>query len=563
MQYPMSMIQSSIKLKNYKCFGNSPNGFEKICPVNIIIGKNNSGKSSLLDLIKMLANQNPSFFDPQEDGVIPEVIVTSKFTQEDIDFAFHSNTSGGLPGSNHYIFGKDYIGRTFSYALKSKAKQLLEIEGGFIPQSKIYFDKIISSIKLELENKSIRSITAERDVFPELYNQQISISENGTGATNYVQQIITNTLFDGKLIEKTLLGELNNIVRPDIEFSDIITRVNSTTQKWEIYLENKKGQRVALSKMGSGVKTILLVLLNLLTVPAIENRPKNDFIFLFEELENNLHPSLQRRLFEYIKQYAKKHSCYFFITTHSNVVIDAFGNYEDSQILHITNQNDESKISTLLSKKSVKQVLDDLDVRASDILQSNGIIWVEGPSDRNYINHWLGLIAPNLQEGTHYSIMYYGGRTLANLCFDYDWLNTELIPLLRLNTNAFVVIDKDGKKASSNLNNTKIRIQDEIGENNCWVTKGREIENYLTAKTINSWLSKYINSPNFIYHQHDKIEDTISHANPSLSLKYNTKKREFSSEIISHIDVTDLKILDLDDRIHQMVNVIKKWNSIQ
>ena len=30
-------------------------------------------------------------------------------------------------------------------------------------------------------------------------------------------------------------------------------------------------------------------------------------------------------------------------------------------------------------------VLDDLGAKASDIFQSNGIIWVEGPSDRIYI----------------------------------------------------------------------------------------------------------------------------------------------------------------------------------
>ena len=33
-------------------------------------------------------------------------------------------------------------------------------------------------------------------------------------------------------------------------------------------------------------------------------------------------------------------------------------------------------------------MLNDLDVRASDLLQSNGIIWVEGPSDRIYIKRW-------------------------------------------------------------------------------------------------------------------------------------------------------------------------------
>ena len=50
-----------------------------------------------------------------------------------------------------------------------------------------------------------------------------------------------------------------------------------------------------VSHTGSGIKTILLVLVFLYLVPRIERRTLADYVFGFEELENNLHPALQRR----------------------------------------------------------------------------------------------------------------------------------------------------------------------------------------------------------------------------------------------------------------------------
>ncbi len=50
------ILERSLKIRNYKCFGDDEQGFEKILPINIIIGKNNSGKSSLIDLIEYLVS---------------------------------------------------------------------------------------------------------------------------------------------------------------------------------------------------------------------------------------------------------------------------------------------------------------------------------------------------------------------------------------------------------------------------------------------------------------------------------------------------------------------------
>ena len=61
----------SVKIRNYKCFAGEAQGFESIKPINLIIGKNNSGKSSLLELIENAIAYDPkitslsSSIDPQ------------------------------------------------------------------------------------------------------------------------------------------------------------------------------------------------------------------------------------------------------------------------------------------------------------------------------------------------------------------------------------------------------------------------------------------------------------------------------------------------------------------
>ena len=47
------MKNISIKISNYKCFGDEPQGFDEIRPINLIVGRNSSGKSSLLDMVEI------------------------------------------------------------------------------------------------------------------------------------------------------------------------------------------------------------------------------------------------------------------------------------------------------------------------------------------------------------------------------------------------------------------------------------------------------------------------------------------------------------------------------
>ncbi|MCT4637043.1 MAG: AAA family ATPase [Bacteroidales bacterium] len=556
------MINDTIKVRNYKCFDSEGGGFEKFMPINIIIGKNNSGKSSLIDLVKYFIEQNKDFIEAGRNGNKSEVFVVHELTDQEISANFKSNTSGGgIPGQNHYEYGKQFIGGKYCYSLAEQGrKTFLEADFKVVPEAHKQLIEIANTIQLPFRNKQFCNITAERDVVPEIVNTIIELSPNGSGATNLVQHILNRTDQNSKLIEQELLKELNVIVNPDIKFTRVLVQLNLNS-KWELFFEDSEDNRIALSKMGSGVKTVLLVLLNLIVRPVFEAKNKESYIFAFEELENNLHPSLQRRLYNYIKNYSENTSTYFFLTTHSNVVIDAFGTYENSQIIHVTNDGTKSKSSTLLSYQGTKDVLNDLGLKASDILQSNGVIWVEGPSDRNYINKWLSLLAPELKEGLHYSIMFYGGRLLSNLSFDFEWFNEEVIPLVKINRNAYVVIDRDGKSMNSKINQTKQRITDEIGASNFWITKGREIENYLSDDVIKKWLKeKHGYNSSLTNEKNTKLEDNISQSNTKIKLKYNSSKTVYSAEISEFIDSTSIDVLDLKEKLNELIVNIRNWN---
>ncbi len=554
-----------LTIKNFKCFDNDGASIETLKLINVIIGKNNSGKSSVIDIFKFLTTDDNSFFKNKRNGLPPQLEFEHIVNQQLILKSFSDNTSGGgIPGSNHLQYGLTLVGSILHYFISDKGRNSFkDLDRDFIHAAKPYIENYVSRIIFPLKGKQFSHLTAERDIQAEKQELSLGVSTNGVGATNLIQTIINRENYDSDLIEKILLEKLNEIIEPDINFTRILVQQDEQNY-WEIYFESADDGRVPLSKMGSGVKTVLLVLILLFVKPKIENKNASDYVFALEELENNLHPSLQRRLYYFIYKFAKLNDCVFLLTTHSNIVIDLYNSLDETQILHISKQQNKTTIKSTLKATELKTILDDLDIRASDILQSNGIIWVEGPSDRTYINNWLKIHEKDLIEGYHYSIMFYGGRLLSNLTFDYDLINKELIPLLKLNTNSFVVIDRDGKGINMKLNETKIRIQSEIGENKAWITKGREIENYISNDSLKKWLKEDYAIDSFLDNESNtKLEDNISNIGKQTEkIKYNLNKNKYANEIVKYIDKTNYDTLDLKQNLDNLITTIKKWNKL-
>ena len=87
------------------------------------------------------------------------------------------------------------------------------------------------------------------------------------------------------------------------------------------------------------------------------------------------------------------------------------------------------------------------------------------------------------QENIAYSFVFYGGASLKH--FTESDADNELIAMLKINQNSMVVMDRDfdftsenDELVSENTSTTKDRILQEFGDN-CWITQGYTIENYL------------------------------------------------------------------------------------
>jgi putative ATP-dependent endonuclease of OLD family len=561
---PFEFESISLKIKHYKCFGETEQGFDAIKPMNLIIGRNNSGKSTLLELVEFAISKN-DISKYGHKGQVPEVILDDVLTEKVLRFPFQNNTTGGTIGGNHWEFGKSWIGKKFKWKMHpGRRNEVVEIDPPFgLPDSKHYIEKLENAIVNPFQGKSYKRLFAERSVIPEKDAGGPNLESTGNGLTNTIQCFVNKEAFPSDLVEKTLLNEMNKIFHPDVDFKRIVVQ-QSGNGEWEIFLEEVSKGRIRLSHSGSGIKTVLLVLAYIHLVPFYENKPLSNYIFAFEELENNLHPALQRRLIDYLRTIAEKEKAIFFLTTHSSAAIDMLSTDPLSQVLHVKHDNQVASISTAITYMKRKGALDDLDIRASDLLQSNGIGWLEGPSDRLYFNKWVECFTHGkLKEGIHYQCVFYGGRLLSHLSANpTPKEENELINILLVNRNIILVMDSDKKEETDTINSTKERAIKEVSnsEGFAWLTDGREIENYLPIAGLRS-ISMNKSIPEI--GQYEEIEQYLhSHIFDFYSVLKKSKML-FAEAIVPHIDKAGLESVNgLKGKIEKAISQIKKWNQI-
>ncbi|GHA63030.1 hypothetical protein GCM10008927_30520 [Amylibacter ulvae] len=165
--------------------------------------------------------------------------------------------------------------------------------------------------------------------------------------------------------------------------SDATLEVPSGREHLLVHMDDKV---LPLASLGTGIHEVILI--------AAFCTIYDKSIMCLEEPEIHLHPLLQRKLINYLKDHT---SSQYFIATHSSAFVDT----PNANVFHVTNDGQQTRIQAVVTAEDRGQILDDLGYQASDILQTNSVIWVEGPSDRTYLNHWINAVDTRLIEGIH------------------------------------------------------------------------------------------------------------------------------------------------------------------
>lgn len=536
-------MPNKMTFKGYKCFVEECT-IPWFSSFNVIIGRNNSGKSSFLDIIHSLCDAN---FRAEISKIIDITMsyIIDDYEYFDIDY-FDLQTYRNRALTLQF-FGNNIIGKELNVDVKLKQNGSA-YNNSYDMELKIQYKYGMVSLKLNdkvtidpFYNSVFRYISSERDINQESFfsgSELIEINPNGTGTTRYVCSILNNKNKNDAIIQDDVLSAFNEILGSDGHYRSIKVK-QENGDNWEIILEDDNRNQYPISKLGSGLKTILLVLLNLIAIP--NDYKDKTMVFAFEELENNLHPALEKRLYSFIFKYASEHGYMIFLTTHSPIAIDLFSREESVRFYKTEKCSNGYQIVPISSFDESIEVIDELGIKASDLLQANGIIWVEGPSDRIYIKNWLNKQYPDrFEEGKDYQFVYYGGRLLAHYTA-CDPANEEVdnyINVLAVNTKAFFVMDSDKSTVRGHLAKRKRHIIEKLDEKHIlyWITKGREIENYLD-------LSKY----DIQLGQFDKLEEKMP----------NFDKIKFAKQ---HYDDADFNKYDLKKNLAVLASEIERWN---
>lgn len=300
----MSIVFKQIEIRNFR--GIKHCDVNNLSDVNVFFGRNNSGKSSLLEALFLLTG--PS--NPAMPLVVNNLRGLNTLTEDNLALDFYSAN----PDNSIIIEGRgDHQYRDVLIKMVSARKAELKLKDN--PQLSATDNKVKSfgidiTFKTEQSGKTYKTRLTTSDglngttVVDNSYKEEI-FSEFLPSRMSYNDREKLHKMFQEKQ-EQILLDALR-VIEPHVR--DVVLSGDM------LMVDVGMPTRLPVNVLGDGVRKVLSFVLSVMNC--------RNGILLVDEIENGLHYSAMEKLWNIILELAKEQNVQIFITTHSYDVLEA------------------------------------------------------------------------------------------------------------------------------------------------------------------------------------------------------------------------------------------------
>lgn len=359
---------SNLQIKNFRMLEDLE--IPELGRVNLIVGKNNSGKSTVLEALRIYASK-------ADTSLLREIILGH---DESFSFEAELNSNGQQIltwGAIKHLFnnrqlpikedksiligdgdGKNIIIDYVYYYIEEEP--VLDEDGDFIDIKRkriiVPFANVnkISETKnpipaIRIKNGSNTSFYDMTDELersrPSVFQRRLSKIKTNCSyvPTDFIGSEALASLWDKIALspKEDLVIEALRIIDSNLDRLTFVDDINSPSTKNKnrlaiVALKNSES-RIPLNSMGDGMSRILQLILSVF--------PAEDGILLIDEFENGLHYAVQEEVWKIIFKLATELNIQVFATTHSWDCIESFSK--------VANENDEDGILIKLSRSKL------------------------------------------------------------------------------------------------------------------------------------------------------------------------------------------------------------------